>query len=62
MDGKITKFYKYEKTSGRINIPSSVADILDWDHNDKIKIIIRTIDGHQGLFIFKNEKKKKEVK
>jgi len=53
MDGKISKFYKYENTSGRINIPSSIADILNWSHNDEVNMVLKNIDGQIGLFLFK---------
>lgn len=52
-DGKITKFYNYDKTSGRINIPDAIADLLNWVKNDVMTIEI--INGRKGLFLFKKE-------
>lgn len=59
MNGETTKYYVYESTSGRINIPKNVAKMLNWEHGDKIGIVIKSIDGHQGLFLWKREEKKK---
>lgn len=53
MDGYITKYYKYKNTSGKINISPVIAKLLDWVHGDEIKIIIKTIEGKQGLFLSK---------
>ena len=53
MNGKITKYYEYEKTSGRVNIPKSVAQMLNWNHEDTISITIEVINGQKGLFLFK---------
>lgn len=57
MNGETTKFYKYESsTSASVTIPKSIAKGLNWKHKDEIGIIIKTIDGHTGLFLFKKEK------
>ncbi|KKN61156.1 hypothetical protein LCGC14_0524510 [marine sediment metagenome] len=58
MNGETTKYYVYETTSGRINIPKNVAKMLNWDHKDDIGVILKTIDGKQGLFLWKREKTK----
>jgi len=56
MDGDTTKYYKFEKSgSGRVTIPVRVAKALNWEHDNKIGIIINTIDGQQGLFLWKRE-------
>ena len=56
MDGDTTKYYKFEKSgSGRVTIPVRLAKALNWEHNNKIGIIINTIDGQQGLFLWKRE-------
>lgn len=60
MNGYTTKYYKYKNTSGKINISPVIAKLLNWEHGDKIKIIVKTIDGSQGLFLFKKEEKKKK--
>lgn len=56
MNGETTKFYQYEKTSGRINVPVSISKALNWEHKDSMGMIIKTIDGQTGLFIWKREK------
>ena len=55
MNGETTKFYSYETTSGRINIPKKVARVLDWNHEDEIGMIIEVVNGKKGLFLFKRE-------
>ena len=55
MNGETTKFYQYEKTSGRINVPVSISKVLNWKHKNSIGMIIKTIDGQTGLFIWKRE-------
>lgn len=57
MNGETTKYYEYESTSGRINIPKSVAKMLNWEHLNDINIVIKTIDNQIGLFLFKKERK-----
>ncbi|MFX0132069.1 MAG: hypothetical protein ACFFDN_00355 [Candidatus Hodarchaeota archaeon] len=56
MSGKKTKYYFYEdRGSGSITIPISMAKGLNWNHKDEINILIKTIDGYTGLFLFKKE-------
>lgn len=58
MDGETTKYYKFEKSgSGRLTVPISLAKSLNWEHQDEINILIKTIDGQIGLFLWKKEKK-----
>lgn len=57
MNGETVKYHKYEGSSGKISIPTSVAKSLNWGHKDNIGIIIKTIDGQEGLFLFKKEEK-----
>jgi len=59
MNGERTKYYEYKATSGRINIPKSVAKTLNWTSLDEINIIVKTIDNQIGLFLFKKNKDKK---
>ena len=60
MNGKTTKYYKFKSSgSGRVNIPIALAEALNWSHNDEINILIETIEGQTGLFLFK---KKETVK
>ena len=58
MNGETVKYHKYEGSSGKISIPISVAKSLNWSHKDDLGIIIKLIDGKQGLFIWKREKEK----
>lgn len=60
MNGETTKYYVYESTSGRINIPKNVAKMLNWEHGKEIGMVIKTIDGQTGLFLFKREEKEKK--
>jgi bifunctional DNA-binding transcriptional regulator/antitoxin component of YhaV-PrlF toxin-antitoxin module len=61
MSGETTKYYKFEKTgSGRITIPISMAKGLNWGHKDEINILIKTINGQLGLFLWKREEEKKK--
>lgn len=55
MNGENTKYYKYKNTSGKLNISPSVANILNWKHNDKINYVVKTVEGQIGLFFFKKE-------
>ncbi|MFX1256507.1 MAG: hypothetical protein ACFFAN_01505 [Promethearchaeota archaeon] len=57
MNGEITRYYKYKGTSGRVNVPPSVAKTLSWNHKDEIRMIFKTIDGQEGLFLFKKEER-----
>ena len=58
MNGNTTKYYYYEKSgSGRINIPIALARDLGFEHKDDIQIVIQTINGQKGLFLFKKENK-----
>lgn len=60
MNGKTTKYYKFESSgSGRVNIPIALAEALNWEHNIEINIVIQTIKGQTGLFLFKKEHKKR---
>ncbi|KKN07594.1 hypothetical protein LCGC14_1065400 [marine sediment metagenome] len=59
MNGETVKYHKYEGSSGKISIPTSIAKSLNWDHKNEIGMIIRTIDGKQGLFLWKREKEEK---
>lgn len=56
MDGETTKYYKFEKSgSGRLTVPISLAKALNWEHNDKIGIIIEIREDKKGLFLWKRE-------
>lgn len=53
MNGEITKYHRYEGSSGKITIPLSLAKSLNWEHKDEINIVIKTLEGQTGLFLFK---------
>lgn len=54
MNGKIVKYYYSEKNNqSKITIPRSMAEGLNWDNKDEINIVIKTVDGQLGLFLFK---------
>ena len=59
MDGKTAKYHKYKGSSGKISIPNSIAESLNWDHKDDIGIIIEVKNGNKGLFLWKREENKK---
>ena len=56
IEGKITRFYNYEKTSGRINVPNIFSEMLGWEHNNEIIMNIEIVNGQKGLFLFKKKK------
>ena len=52
----ITKYYFYEKNKQSIvAIPVSIAKGLNWEHLDKIEVIIEVMNGNKGIFLFKKE-------
>lgn len=55
MNGKKIKFYKYKNTSGRLNIPADIGELLDFKHKEKLNASIQNINGKTGLFITKTE-------
>lgn len=55
MNGKIVIYHKYEGTSGKISIPTSIAESLIWEHKDDIVMTIEIVNGQKGLFLFKKE-------
>ena len=58
MNGDTTKYYKFEKSgSGRVTIPVRLAKALNWEHNDKIGILIKMFDGKECLLLWRREKK-----
>ena len=57
INGEETKYYKYKATSGKISISNSIARALKWKHHEELQAVFKTIDGSEGLFIFKKKKK-----
>jgi len=56
MNGHKVNYLHYED-SGKsiITIPRAVleANLLSWKNKDTINLIVKTIDGQKGLFLFK---------
>jgi len=58
MDGHLTKYLFYEKTGkSQITIPRKFLEVegINWEHNDDLYLIIKTIEGKKGIFIIKKE-------
>ena len=65
VNGHPTKYLFYESNKKSIvTVPRAIIDAanLNWNHQDQINIIVKTIDGQQGLFLFKKSSKKKGIK
>jgi len=65
MNGYPVKYLFYESNKKSIvTIPRAIleANNMNWSHGEEIKLLVKTIDGQQGIFLFKNEKKKEEKK
>lgn len=61
MDGHLTKYLYYKKTGkSQITIPRKFMEIeeIGWGHNDNLYLVKKTIEGREGIFIFKKEEKK----
>lgn len=55
MNGETTKYYKYDKSgSGNLTVPIALANALNWEHKDQIKIKVESLKGKIGLFFFKD--------
>ena len=58
MDGHLTKYLYYEKTGkSQITIPRRFMEIeeIEWIHNDNLYLVKKTIEGKEGIFIFKKK-------
>jgi hypothetical protein len=58
MDGYVTKYLFYDANrQSMVTIPRPIilANNLDWNHKDDINLVVKTIDGKKGLFLFKKE-------
>lgn len=61
LNGHPTKYLFYESNKKSIvTVPRAIIDAanLNWNHQDQINIIVKTINGQQGLFLFKKSSKK----
>ncbi len=52
-------FYKSNKKS-IVTIPRAIleASNLNWKHKDEINLVVKTIEGQKGLFMYKKEEEK----
>ena len=58
INGETVKYrYNEEYKKSIVTIPVSLARGLNWEPKDEIGIIIKTIDGKEGLFLWKREVK-----
>lgn len=58
MDGHLTKYLFYEKTGkSQITIPRKFleAEKIDWNHNDDLYLIAKTVEGKRIVCISKKE-------
>ena len=54
INGVTTQYYRDKETDkGIIEVPTILADALNWEDHENITIMIKTIDFEPGLFIFK---------
>ena len=61
MNGHTVNYLHYKESKRSIiTIPRAIleANNFNWKHKDDIGIIIKTIDGKQGLFLWKREEKR----
>jgi hypothetical protein len=49
-------YYQYESGQSYVSVPKAIAQALGWDHKNKVKIEIKTINNKTGIFIVKEEK------
>ena len=60
MNGHPVKYLFYESNKkSMVTIPRAIlkANNFNWSHGDEIKLVVKTIDGQQGIFLFKKEAK-----
>ena len=56
MTPKKIKYLYYESTGkSQITIPRVVLETneLDWKHGDEMKLIVKTMEGKKGIFLYK---------
>ena len=61
MNGHIVNYLHYKESKRSIiTIPRAIIDAenMDWNHKDDIHLVVKTIDGKKGFFLFKNEASK----
>ncbi len=58
MNGYPVKYLYYESNKKSIlTIPRAILEAanLNWNHKDEINLVIKTINGQKGLFLYKKE-------
>lgn len=63
MNGYTSKYLYYESNKNSIiTIPRPIieANNLDWEPGDDIGIIVETMNGQKGMFLWKREEEKKK--
>lgn len=61
MNGYPVKYLFYESNKKSIvTIPRAIleANNLNWSHGEEIKLLVKTIEGQPGIFLFKKEENK----
>ena len=56
MTPKKIKYLFYENTGkSQVTIPRIVLESseLDWNNGDELKLVVKTIDGKKGVFLYK---------
>ena len=63
MNGYPVKYLFYESNKkSMVTIPRAIleANNLNWSHGEEIKLVVKTIDGQPGIFLFKKEENKQK--
>jgi hypothetical protein len=58
MNGHPVKYLYYESNKkSNVTIPRAVleASNLHWEHKDEINLVVKTIDGQKGIFLYKKD-------
>ncbi len=56
MNGKTTKYHKYEGSgSGNLTIPIAIAKALNWENGDEISLVFDVKNEKKGIFLFKKD-------
>ncbi|KKM30628.1 hypothetical protein LCGC14_1566070 [marine sediment metagenome] len=65
MNGHPVKYLFYESNKKSIvTIPRAIleANNFNWDHKEEINLVVKTIDGQKGIFLYKKDKIEKRKK
>jgi len=58
MNGHPVKYLYYKSNKKSIvTIPRAILDAsnLNWEHKDEINLIVKSIDGQKGIFLYKKK-------